>query len=85
MRDEIGLGVVSRAPTGLRGHGIPIPYWRRDWDKSVFHRHRLRLLSQSGTLRAFQTRKRKRRAAAGVLIGESKRAGQFSELFKVHR
>jgi hypothetical protein len=83
MRDEIGLAVVSRAPTGLRGHGIR--YWRRDWDKSVFHRHRLRLLSQSGTLRAFQTRKRKRRAAAGVLIGESKRAGQFSELFKVHR
>lgn len=48
MRDEIGFGmpvVLSRRD---------IPHVRYERDQSVSHRHCLRVLSQTGTLRAFR-------------------------------
>lgn len=70
MSDEIGFG----APVVLSQRDIP--HVRCERDESVPHWHCLRVLSQSGTLRAFRLPKRKHRAAAkrGYLGSDADRA-----------
>jgi hypothetical protein len=83
VRDEIGVRTMSAgAQIRLCRRGtMPL---RRKRDESVFHRDRLRLLSQNGTLPDFRSQRRKQRAdvayAYEVWLG-----GNFPKLFKIRR